>query len=249
MFTSLSRAAWRVFFAAFVFSFFMTAGCTEVFTFSDKSYQEGMGLYRQKMYADAAGSFRTAIRQEPRHFRSHFYLGVCYEQMGQYQQAFQEYWTALEVSGYTLEGKANTDFRTQVVDTLAAAIAAHDDQEVELTRTATRARDNPNAENYFLLAKIYRLRGDADSAIDAYRRACHWDVSNFVIRKEFGLYLLDPLNQRQDAEYYLKQANRIDPNDEAVNAALARLNVTIPVQDPGATPTPAPEKSVSVPRD
>ena len=58
-------------------------------------------------------------------------------------------------------------------------------------------------------------------------------TADFDIRKEFGLYLLDPLQQAREAEYYLKQAYRLNPTDEAVNAGLARLGVAM-------TPTPTP---------
>jgi tetratricopeptide (TPR) repeat protein len=203
-------------------------GCSEILTYANKSREEGMRLYSEKMYADAAGAFRNAARQDPRDYHSHFYLGVCYEQMQQYQQAFQEYHTALDVMARTPEGKYDDAFRLQVIDTLASAMARNDDREVELNRAEKQARENQSAEHWFLLAKVYRLRGDADSAIDAYRRACHWDNASFPIRKEFGLYLLDPLNQRRDAEYYLRQAYRLDPDDDAVNAALERLGVTPP---------------------
>ena len=194
-------------------------------TYSNKAYEEGIHLYREKMYSDAAGAFRNAIRQEPRHWRSHFYLGVCHEEMGQFQQAFQEYRASLDIMRHTLGGNTEPEFRQQVLDTYAGAIARADDSEVELTRIEQQAKETPNAENWFLLAKVSRLKGDADSAIDAYRRAANFDSQDFNVRKEFGLYLLEPLAQRTEAEYYLRQAYRLNPNDEAVNAALERMGI------------------------
>lgn len=229
MIRSIGPAAWRKTLAAIIVSSFMfAAGCTEVVTFSRKSREEGMRLFSERMYGDAAGAFRNAIRQEPRDYRSHFYLGVCFEEMTEYQQAFQEYYTALDVMSNTQEGKFDPDFRLIVLDTLAAAIAQHDMQEVELNKADVRAKAGQNAEDWFLLGKIYRMRGDGDMALDCYRRAARWDIDSFAIRKEFGLYLLDPLNQRQEAEHYLRQAYRLEPNDEAVNSALARLGVVPP---------------------
>jgi Tfp pilus assembly protein PilF len=225
MIRSIGQAARRSTLAAIIVSSFVLAACTEVVTFSRKSREEGMRLFAEKAYGDAAGAFRNAIRQEPRDYRSHFYLGVCYQEMAEYQQAFQEYYTALDVMSNTQEGKFDPDFRLIVLDTLAGAIAQHDAQEVELNKVEARAKAGQKAEDWFLLGKIYRLRGDGDMALECYRRAARWDTDSFAIRKEFGLYLLDPLNQRQEAEYYLRQAYRLDPNDEAVNAALARLGV------------------------
>ncbi len=126
---------------------------------------------------------------------------------------------------HTNEGKADEDsFRLVVLDTIASAIAQRRPRAGAGPRQK-RARELNTAEDWFLLAKVYRLKGDADLAIDAYRRAAHWDINSFAIRREMGLYLLDPLNQRKDSEYYLRQAYRLNPNDEAVNNALDRLGV------------------------
>jgi len=236
----IGQAAGRLLLAAGVFcALFATTGCQDTFTFSGKFEQEGMRLYSERMYGDAAGAFRQSIRQDPQNYHSHFYLGVCYEELKEYQQAFQEYYTALEVMEHTPAGEFDYEFRLIVLDTLAAAIAHHDTGDVQLNKAEERAKGDQSAEGWFLLAKAYRLKGDAEMAIDCYRRAARWDTSNYPIRKEFGLYLLDPLNQRQEAEYYLRQAFRLEPNDEAVNAALARL---------GVTPPPGYKEKTSAPR-
>ena len=65
------------------------AGCasSDVVTFSKDARREGIAKYEAGQYGDASGSFRNATRQNPRDYRSHYYLGACYEQMGQHQQA------------------------------------------------------------------------------------------------------------------------------------------------------------------
>jgi tetratricopeptide (TPR) repeat protein len=225
MFMSRPLAAWRSVAAAVVFGSLLTLSGCEV-TFAGKSREEGKRLFSERMYEDAAGAFRNAIKQDPRDYHSHFYLGVCYDELKQHQQAFEQYYAAREIMGHTNEGRADEDnFRLVILDTIASAIARNDDREMELSRAEKRARETNTAEDWFLLAKVYRLKGDADLAIDAYRRAAHWDINSFAIRREVGLYLLDPLNQRKDAEYYLRQAYRLNPNDEAVNNALDRLGV------------------------
>jgi tetratricopeptide (TPR) repeat protein len=221
-------------------------GCADMVTYARTTHEKGMELYRERLYADAAGTFRSAIRQDPRYYPSHFYLGVCHEQMGQYQQAFQEYRATIEIMSITLAGRYDPEFRQMALDALASAIARHDDNEVELNRTERDAREKPTAENWFLLAKVHRLRGDADSAISAYRRAINFDSTDFNIRKEFGLYLLEPLGQRQEAEQYLRQAYRLNPNDQAVNDALARMGVVpLPAQATRTRITPAPQAGIN----
>jgi Tfp pilus assembly protein PilF len=203
-------------------------GCSEVvnLTYASKSRQQGMSLYTDRSYAEAAGAFANAVRQDPRDFESHFYLGVCHDELGQHQQAFQQYRTSLEVMARYIAGQYDPKFREMVLDTLAASVARNDPGDVELGRLEERARSAGSAEDWFVVAKVYRLKGDLDLAIDAYRRALRWDSAGFAVRKEFGLWLLDPLNQPREAEQHLRQAYRLNPNDEAVLAGLERLGIT-----------------------
>jgi Tfp pilus assembly protein PilF len=221
-------------------------GCADVITYANRSREEGLRLHRQDAHADAAGAFRNAIRQDPRDYRSHYYLGVCYDKLGEHQQAFAQYRTALDVIRHTMEGRIDEEFRLIILDTYAQSIATYDIREVELTAAEDRARSGQNAEAWFLLGKIYRLKGDADSSLTAYRNAARWDVENFHIRKDVGLYLLEPLNNRDESAYFLRQAYHLNPNDDAVNAALAKL---------GINPTPArpeklpPQRVTATPKD
>jgi tetratricopeptide (TPR) repeat protein len=236
---SIGQSVGRVSFLAGSFTVILfLASCQDLMTFSLQGESEGMRLYSERMYGDAAGAFRNSVRQDPQNYHSHFYLGVCMEELKEYQQAFQSYYTALEVMSHTPAGRFDDEFRLIVLDTLAEAIAQHDLGETELNKAENRAKTSQKAEDWFMLAKVYRIKGDADMAMDCYRRAAKWDNTSFPIRKEFGLYLLDPLNQRPEAEYYLRQAYRIEPNDEAVNGALARLGITPLIGDKAKDATP-----------
>src|SRR3954465_14626568 len=55
-----------------------SGGCADMVTFSKDSRQKGIQQYAEGNYQDAAGSFQNAIRQDPRDFRSHFYLAESY---------------------------------------------------------------------------------------------------------------------------------------------------------------------------
>jgi Tfp pilus assembly protein PilF len=212
--------------AVILFSpFIAISGCSDVITHAHQAHREGIKLYNDGDYADAAGAFRSAIRQDPCQYESHFYLGVCYDELGQHQQAFTQYRTTLDVMQQTAWGRGDRAFRDRVLQTYASAIARFDDREVELNNLAARVSGSQKAEDWLLLARVYREKGDADSAVDAYRRAAQWDIENFDIRKEYGLYLLNSLNQQRPAEYYLRQAYRLNPQDEAVIVALQRLGV------------------------
>src|SRR2546421_5069137 len=233
------EVAMRVALASLLVSLsFISAGCTEALTYANKSREEGIKLYDQRYYADAAGAFRNSIRQDPRDYRSQYYLGLCYDELKQHHQAFAQYRTSLDVITQLGPVLADQNFRQQVLDAYGASVAHHDENESEVTALTRRAQGSTTGEEWFILAKAFRLRGDADRAIDAYTRAARVAGENFSIRKEFGLYLLDPLAQNQEAEYWLRMANRLQPFDEQVNAGLAKLGVTITASSRSREPIP-----------
>ena len=69
----------------------ISTGCTDVLTYANKSRDEGVRLYSEHYYADAAGAFRNAVRQDPRDYRSQYYLGLCYDELKQHHQAFSSF--------------------------------------------------------------------------------------------------------------------------------------------------------------
>ena len=49
------------------------------------------------------------------------------------------------------------------------------------------AETKGTADNWFILAKVFDDRGDADSAIDAYNRAALLELNNLLVQKNYGL--------------------------------------------------------------
>ena len=216
----------------------ISLGCTEALTYANKSREEGIKLYDQHYYADAAGAFRNSIRQDPRDFRSQYYLGLCYDELKQHHQAFAQYRASLDVMTQLGPVFVDPNFRQVVLDAYGASVGRYDENESEVDALTKRAQGSTSGEEWFILAKGFRLRGDADRAIDAYTRAARVAGDNFFIRKEYGLYLLDPLSQNQEAEYWLRLANKLQPYDEQVNAGLAKLGVTVTASSRNREPIP-----------
>lgn len=202
----------------------MLAGCADINTSEKYSRDTGLKLYRQGNYAEAAGAFRNAARQEPRDYKSHYYLGQSYEAMQQYQQAIQAYKSSLDTMQVTLTGRADDAFRLQVLDGLASAIGKSSDRNIEIDLLEKQAAGKPTAQDHFLLAKIYRYGGDPDLAIQHYRTAARLRRDDFYIQKEFGLYL-EQLGQSQEAADPLSRAYALDTKDEQVVAALRRIGI------------------------
>jgi len=246
------EVAMRAAIASLLLAFLViSAGCTDVLTYANKSREEGVRLYNERYYADAAGAFRNSVRQDPRDYRSQYYLGLCYDELKQHHQAFSSFRTSLDVMTQLGPNFVAPEFRQQVLDAYGASVARHDENESESNALTKRAQASTSGEEWFILAKAFRLRGDADRAIDAYTRAARVAGDDFSIRKEFGLYLLDPLAQNKDAEYWLRLANRLQPYDEAVNAGLAKLGVTVTASSRNREPipryTPPPRQAAVIP--
>jgi len=182
----------------------------------------GIGQYNAGEYTEAAGTFKNATRQDPRDYQSYAYLGDCYQQMGQQQQAIQAYKTSLDTAKRTLAGREDAPFRARTLDGLAGAIAKSGD--VEIDAAAQAATSGANGEGYFLLAKVHRNLGDADSALDAYNRAALMGPKDFFVMKDYGLFL-EQLKQNQQAEKMLRRAYSLNAKDADVVAALRRIGV------------------------
>lgn len=129
--------------------------------------------------------------------------------------------------------------RLKVLDGLASALAKGDDNAAEIaslrsgpqgeTAHVGEQGDAAAAEDQFVLAKVYVIKGDADSALQAYDQATRLDPNNFAVAKEAGLFY-EKANQTDKAKSSLITAYQIahrkhDPDDEQVVAALRRIGV------------------------
>lgn len=199
-------------------------GCADAVTYSKDTQHTGMQLYNEGSYPEAAGAFRNATRQNPRDYRNYYFLGASYEQMQQYQQSIHAYRTALNTLNISMAAKEDDDFRTRIINGLGRAIARSDMRDLETDAAVRDAETKGGAENWFIVAKIHAFRGDADSAIDAYNRAALLEPQNFMILRDYGLYL-EQVGQTRQAEVPLRRAYALNNRDEQVTLALRRLGV------------------------
>lgn len=209
------------------------AGCADALSYSKEDRAAGMTMYNNGNYVEATAAFTNAARQDPRDFKSYYYEGACYAARQDYEQAIAAYRTCLAVMPLTLEGKNSPNFRNKAIDALATSIAHSQSHGIETAALEKKCATTPSAQNQWLLAKVYRYTGDADSAIVAYNKAILIDPNNFAIAKEAGLYEL-ALGQTNRAEFALNKAHEDDPADAQVNDALRGLGVPTSAQ-PGTS--------------
>lgn len=201
-------------------------GCSStsnMLTYAQESRQKGLRQYQAADYENAAGSFRSATRQDPRDYKSFYYLGASYDQMGSHQQAAQAYQSSLKVMDVTLEGKSDKAFRAKTIDGLGISLAKGHDRATEVAMPSPGKRP---AEDAWLRAKVSRYMGDADAAMEAYTQAALQAPDDFYIAKDHALYLAE-LGQTQAADVQLRRAYRMNSQDPEIIAALRGLG-TVP---------------------
>ncbi|HYE21619.1 MAG TPA: hypothetical protein VEA69_24450 [Tepidisphaeraceae bacterium] len=205
----------------------MSGGCSDMITFAGDARDAGLKAYAEARYPDAAGAFRAALKQDPRDYQSHYYLGLSNLKLGAYQQAMVNFRACLDTRMVTLAGQEDDATAAKALDGLAQAIVKADEQDLEVNKIEQAARNAKGTQagrEYIVLAKVYRYRGLPDMALDYYNRACLSDNRNFGYLKEYGLYA-EQLQQQAKAEQSLRQAYAINGRDAEVSEALKRLGV------------------------
>lgn len=224
MIKSIRRSVWCVVTVAAVGgAVWGCSGTSSLLTYAQDARDTGLKQYRAHDYENAAGSFRSATRQDPRDYKSFYFLGACYDGMGSHQQAAQAFQSSLKVMDLTLEGQKDQEFRARAIEGLGIALAKGHDLTAEVAMPQPGKRP---AEDAWLRAQVYRHSGDADAAVEAYTAAALQDPKHFHIAKSFGLYL-ENLGQTRQADLQLRRAYQINSGDEEVATALRRLG-TVP---------------------
>ena len=208
---------------------FFAMGCgTELLTYSHDFQREGLKQYDSGDYVDAIGAFTAAAKQDPADYHTQFYLGQCYEQTDSFHQAVLAYKLCLALIQQSPAGRMDIATRDKAFDALANLIGKDVAPDAEIEVIATDASTQQSAEDYHLLARIFTVKGDADSALDNYHHALILEPDDFRLNKEFGLYLLK-MSQTQQATQVLEHAHDLNPTDKEVNDALAAASAGTPV--------------------
>lgn len=211
-------------FVSAVLSVFI-GGCSgDLITYSKEARRQGMTFSAQQDYPKALGAYRSAVRQNARDYQSYFYLGDTYEKLNQPLEAITSYKTSLEVQPLTEDGRADGAQRVKTLDALGAVIAKADPRDIEVNQLEAKAAASSTGEEYYVLARAYAGRGDADSAIEAFNKGVLQNAKSPTIAKAAGLYF-EQLGQKTAAETMLRNAYRLDPTDAEVSAALRRMGI------------------------
>lgn len=200
------------------------AGCGDMLTWAADAKKQGIEQYNDGRYAEATGSFRNAARQDPTDPQTEYWLGLSYEQTHCYHEAINAYKTALRLQPDPSSVRFDHQMHDNAFDRLARVVAQTDTDNTETDLIVKTAADTKASDQYRLLGRIFRYRGDADTALENYRRAVQFAPDNYVAQKELGLYL-EVLGQNQEAGQVLRDAYRLNQGDQDIDSALRRLGM------------------------
>jgi Tfp pilus assembly protein PilF len=200
------------------------AGCAQPLSFSQDYKRVGISQYNSGEYLAAAGSFKSSAKENPADYQTQYYLGLSEEKNNEPQSAIEAYRLCLKLRPATPAGRFDVAMREKVLNRVAPLIARAEPADFEINAIQTEAASEKSAEDYRLLARVFALRGDADSAMDSYRRGFSVAPDDFLLAKEYGLYLLK-VNQPAEGTRVLKLAWQINSTDRQVNQTLRDMGV------------------------
>src|SRR3954465_8777578 len=77
-------------------------GCADMITYAQETREKGIKAYDAGDYALAAGTFRSALKQDPRDYLSDYYLGLSSLQLKNYSQALVSFRSCIDNQNLTL---------------------------------------------------------------------------------------------------------------------------------------------------
>ena len=216
--------------------------------------KRALGLYnvaaqalRRGDYTKAISLFRKVLMLVPDFEKSHYYLGIAYEKLGDPEQAMENYRLAREKDPLLYQAVVSESgllFRAgklrEAVNLLLEYIGRTpyiDDYYLSLGGILLRAGrksylletvDRLLSENndippaYFYSASLLEQAGYRDRAVDLMEVAVNLDPENPIYRRELGR-LYDLTGRRDRALEELRKSLELDPYQPQVKAVLKRL--------------------------
>jgi tetratricopeptide (TPR) repeat protein len=173
----------------------------------DQNTIKGDKLFEDKKYKEAIVVYDEYLKLNPSHFKSIYNRGRAYEELGQFDKAFADYQTALDLD------KKNTS--------AMLSIATHnyriEDYEVAAYMAQKALDENPQLPKaYFWLGRSNHQLGKFREAMEAYEKSISLNPNNGEVYLYRGLlYLVQKDNGKGCAD--LQKANNLDVPD-AVSA-------------------------------
>jgi tetratricopeptide (TPR) repeat protein len=176
---------------------------------TDALFQRGYSLIKAGKFSEASQVYRELIKRDPRPYKPYVFLGVCYAELGNHEQALLQYKEAL---------RRNTDDPLTYRLISGSYFALSDFvKAVEAAKTLVRLK--PDSESYAVLGSALAMRAQYDAAITASKESLRLNPTNAnaYVTISYSLIRLDRNPEAIDAA---SKAVGIDPK-----LALAYINI------------------------
>lgn len=178
-----------------------------------KKYNQGVELMRKEEYQKAIGKFLTILENFPELERTNYYLGICYEKLGEKEKALSFFEKAIENNPDDLAPYLK---KAQILDEkndLSGAIGS----------VVAALRIEPeNKELYSLFGYLYLKRDKPEEAIKELEKISLHFPKNFLFPLYTG-YLYAYMNDLLQAEREFLKAKDLDSTNFEVYSALGSL--------------------------
>jgi tetratricopeptide (TPR) repeat protein len=175
-----------------------------LFVFSGSIFaNEGIQYYKNKDYKKALAELQQAIRENPKDFQSHYYLGLTYGKLDQHHQAERSLKKAIELNPNLTSAYLSLGINQYKIKSYDSALKTFDQ--------ALQA--NPkDGTAYFFQGLSHQGKGDYRKAIPAFQKSR--DLSeNFRQLSLFNIGLsYFKLDDNENADKYFQQTIDEDPN-------------------------------------
>ncbi len=205
----------------------------------------GLVYVNKKMWAEAQSQFETVVKYSPDDATSWFYLGICYDNLGNFTPAKAAYIKVIELrENYAEAYKSLSVLLLKMdnpIDAINYALKARNiepddyifdfvigtaymkvkdfNKAVEHFKSALEKETN-NIGIYNSLGTAYMATSHANEAIECYKKALELDNTSPMAYYNIGSALQIQQKHKEACEYFEK-AVEIDDEDESFKIALA----------------------------
>lgn len=187
-----------------------------------KAWVELSGRYLDQGLLDAAlDACMEVIRLDMEYLPIHLRMGEIYERAGRPEEALAKYQLLIDTFRVRGEPEKAIDVYFRFIELSPDTINARS-RLAELLRNAGRIDEA--VEQSIQLANTYMRLGQANKALEEYRRLIHLSPRNPVVHSQYGLALLK-LERYEAALSEFRKALEFGSSNDPV--AIARLNLTL----------------------
>jgi tetratricopeptide (TPR) repeat protein len=156
----------------------------------DRSFKKGFKLYKSGKFERAIEKFKKAIVDNPVNADAYNHIGLCYDALGQYGKAIENYLKASEICRHHGDEESTTGMDIHRAESLVAAGQSEEGETILRDVLNTSVRDTIRAQATSILAVCLCNRGRYDEAIDILENARTCIIGTVIEGETFGFGIL-----------------------------------------------------------